>query len=95
MTPGHPHPLGVVEHHHSHRRRQPHYVMLKPLPIGQLDVDQRDLHPSAAVNLTLAMHTPARLLIFEHASSLADGAAPPSRHLRAGALPLSDSCRSV
>jgi hypothetical protein len=41
------------------------------------------------------MHTPARLLIFEHASGLADRAAPPSRHFRAGVLPLSDSCRSV
>jgi hypothetical protein len=38
---------------------------------------------------------PARLLIFEHASGLADGAAPPSRHLRAGVLPLSDFSRSV
>jgi hypothetical protein len=41
------------------------------------------------------MHTPARLLIFEHASNLADGAAPPSRHIRVRVLPLSDSRRSV
>jgi hypothetical protein len=68
-------------------------VMLKPLPIGQLDVDQRDLHPSAAVNLT--MHTPARLLIFEYASSLADVAAPLLVTSEPGVLPLSDSCRSV
>jgi hypothetical protein len=76
MTPDLPHPLGVVKHHHSDRRSQRHCVMLKPLPIGQLDIDQRDLHPSAAVNLRLAVQTPARLLIFEHASGLADGAAP-------------------
>jgi hypothetical protein len=62
--------------HHSHRRRQPHYVTLKPLPIGQLDSTSETSHPPAAVSLRLAMHTPARLLIFEHASNLADGAAP-------------------
>ena len=31
MTPDHQHPLGVVKHHHSHRRRQPHYY--RPLEI--------------------------------------------------------------
>jgi hypothetical protein len=41
------------------------------------------------------MHTPARLLIFEHGSSLADVAAPLLVTSEPGVLPLSDSCRSV
>jgi hypothetical protein len=47
------------------------------------------------VNLTLAMRMPARLLVFEYASSLADGPAPPLVTFEPGFYRWSDSCRTA